>query len=88
MANITALVLFNTQAFFYTEIITSAEIGIDSSDYGSHSCRRGGATAAVAANVDIHLVKRHGNWKSDAVYLYVVDSVKARLSVSGAILAE
>ena len=64
------------------------EIGIDSSDYGSHSCRRGGATAAVAANVDIHLVKRHGNWKSDAVYLYVVDSVKARLSVSGDILAE
>ena len=64
------------------------EIGIDSSDYGSHSCRRGGATAAVAANVDIHLVKRHGNWKSDAVYLYVVDSVKARLSVSDAVLAE
>ena len=64
-----------------------AEIGIDASGYGSHSCRRGGATAAVAANVDLHLVKRHGNWKSDAVYLYVVDSVKARLSVSQAILA-
>ena len=64
-----------------------AEIGIDSSGYGSHSCRRGGATAAVAANIDLHLVKRHGNWKSDAVFLYVVDSVKARLSVSEAILA-
>ena len=25
MANITALVLFNTQAFFYTEIITSED---------------------------------------------------------------
>ncbi len=64
------------------------EIGVDSSNYGSHSCRRGGVTAAVAASVDFHLVKRHGNWKSDAVYLYVVDSVKARLSVSEAILAE
>ena len=64
-----------------------AEIGIDSSGYGSHSCRRGGAAAAVAANVDLHLVKRHGNWKSDAVYLYVVDSVKARLPVSEAILS-
>ena len=64
-----------------------AEIGIDPTGYGSHSCRRGGATAAVAANVDLHLVKRHGNWKSDAVYLYVVDSVKAQLSVSEAILA-
>ena len=65
-----------------------SELGIDSSEYGSHSCRRGGATAAVAANVDLHLVKRHGNWKSDAVYLYVVDSVKARLSVSEAILTK
>ena len=64
-----------------------AELGIDSSGYGSHSCRRGGATAAVAANVDLHLVKRHGHWKSDDVYLYVVDSVRARLSVSEAILA-
>ena len=34
-------------------------------------------TAAAAANVNPHLVKRHGNWKSDAVYLYVVDSVRA-----------
>ena len=64
-----------------------AELGIDSSGYGSHSCRRGGATAAVAANVDLHLVKRHGNWKSDAVFLYVVDSAEARMSVSEAILA-
>ena len=64
-----------------------AELGIDSSGYGSHSCRRGGATVAVAANVDLHLVKRHGNWKSDAVYLYIVDSAEAQMSVSEAILA-
>jgi hypothetical protein len=64
-----------------------AELGIDSSGYGSHSCRRGGATAAVTASVDLHLVKRHGNWKSDAVYLYIVDSAEAQMSVSEAILA-
>ena len=57
-------------------------IGEDPENYGSHSCRRGGATAAVAAGVDIVLVKRHGRWKSDVVYSYVEVSVARKLSVS------
>ena len=31
----------------------------------------GGATAAVAAGVDIVLVKRHGRWKSECFYIYI-----------------
>ncbi len=57
-------------------------IGENPKLFGSHSCRRGGATAAVAAGVDIVLVKRHGRWRSDAVYAYVEDSVERKLSVS------
>ena len=62
-------------------------IGVDPEPYGSHSCRRGGVTAAVAAGVEILLVARHGNWRSDAVFLYVSDSLERKLSVSRAILS-
>ena len=55
--------------------------------YGSHSLRKGGATAASAARVRMHLLKRHGRWKSDAVFIYVVDPLMARLEVSRAILS-
>jgi site-specific recombinase XerD len=58
------------------------EIGVDPDGYGSHSLRRGGATAAVAAGVEVRVLKRHGNWKSDAVYLYIVDSMSQKLTVS------
>lgn len=60
------------------------KIGEDPHLYGSHSCRRGGVTAAVEAEVDMLLIARHGNWKSTAVYLYVADSVDRKLSVSRA----
>ena len=60
-------------------------IGVDSRPYGSHSCRRGGVTAAVAKGVEILLVARHGNWKSSAIFLYVTDSIQRKLSVSKAI---
>ena len=60
--------------------------GYDDEKYGGHSARKGGATAAAAARVQVHLLKRHGRWKSDAVYLYIHDSPTAKLSVSRAIL--
>ena len=41
-------------------------ISIDPEPYGSHSLRRGGVTAAVAAGVDILVLARHGNWRSSA----------------------
>jgi hypothetical protein len=45
----------------------------------------GGVTAAVAAGVEIRLIAKHGNWRSDAIFVYVSDSLKAKLSVSASI---
>ena len=61
-------------------------IGVDPKPYGSHSLRRGGATAAAALQVRMHVLKRHGRWASDAVYLYIQDPSEARVAVSRAIL--
>ena len=57
-------------------------IGVDPAPYGSHSCRRGGATHAAAKGVSERLIKRHGRWKSDCVRLYITDTQFAKLSVS------
>ena len=63
-------------------------IGVDPKPYGSHSLRRGGATAAAALAVRLHILKRHGRWASDAVYLYIQDPGESRVAVSRAILTE
>ena len=46
-------------------------IGLDPAKYGSHSCRRGGATAAAAKGIPMEKLKLHGRWKSDAVWDYI-----------------
>jgi hypothetical protein len=64
-------------------------IGMSAKDvkaYGSHSCRRGGATRASQQNVPVNLLKRHGNWKSDAVFVYIDDSIGQKLAVGAAII--
>ena len=61
-------------------------IGVDPTNYGSHSARRGAVTAALERGISIHVVARHGNWKSTAVYAYVVDSIEKKLKVGKAIL--
>lgn len=63
-------------------------IGIDPKEYGSHSGRRGAMTEAAKKGVDERLMKRHGNWRSDAVRLYIEESVEARLAVSNALLRD
>lgn len=45
-------------------------------NYGSHSCRRGGASAAFRAQMDEVVIKKHGRWKSDCVYLYCEPDLK------------
>jgi integrase len=62
------------------------KINVSSVGFGSHSLRRGGATAAAKAKVQMHVIKRHGRWASDAVYLYIVDGIKEQLGVSAAVL--
>jgi integrase len=62
------------------------KINVKPAGYGSHSLRRGGATAAAKAKVQMHVIKRHGRWASDAVYLYIVDGIEEQLGVSAAVL--
>ena len=61
------------------------EMGLDASKYGSHSCRKEGATAAAEKQINKRLLMRHGNWKSSCIYNYISDSMKDTLSVSLAI---
>lgn len=55
-------------------------------NYGSHSCRRGGASAASRQGVQKRLIKAHGNWKSDIVDIYIEDNIRSKLEVSLAML--
>lgn len=57
-------------------------IGMDPTQYGSHSARIGGTTEASKSGVATLLLKRHGNWKSDVVYDYIRQSAEEQLSVT------
>jgi integrase len=77
-----------TKPLSYTrvrEIILSAleEIGLDKKNFGLHSLRSGGATAATAADINDRILKKHGRWKSDkAKDGYVKENLFEKLSVS------
>ena len=61
-------------------------IGLDKRQYGLHSLRAGGASAAANAGVPDRMFKRHGRWRSEnAKDGYVKDSFTSRLQVSKAI---
>ncbi|XP_052094370.1 integrase/recombinase xerD homolog isoform X2 [Mytilus californianus] len=67
------------------ELLLSAldSLGLDKKQFGLHSLRSGGATAAAEAGIDDRLFKKHGRWKSDkAKDGYVKESILNRLSVS------
>ena len=58
-------------------------LGFSTMDFGVHSLRSGGASAAAQAGVPDRLFKRHGRWRSEtAKDGYVKDSVHSRLRVS------
>ena len=58
-------------------------IGLQKSDFGLHSLRSGGATAAANAGVPDRLFKRHGRWRSEtAKDGYVEDAIDSLLHVS------
>ena len=60
-----------------------ADLGFPPDEFGLHSLRAGGATAAANAKVPNRMFKRHGRWKSEtAKDGYVKDDVKSRLEVS------
>ena len=58
-------------------------LGLDPKQFGLHSLRSGGASAAANAGVPDRLFKRHGRWHSEnAKEGYVKDTMESRLSVS------
>ena len=65
--------------------------GLPSGQYGSHSFRRGGATFALEAGVPLDSIAVMGDWKSDAMYLYLhmplSQRLRAQQSISSYILS-
>ena len=60
-----------------------SDIGLDKSQFGVHSLRAGGATAAASAGIPDRAFKKHGRWKSErAKDGYVKDTESYRLSVT------
>ena len=60
-----------------------ANLGFSPGEFGLHSLRAGGTTAAANAKVPDWMFKRHGRWKSEnAKDGYVKDDVRSRLEVS------
>ena len=58
-------------------------LGFEAKQFGLHSLRSGGATAAAQAGIADRLFKRHGRWRSEAAKdRYVLDSMSALLSIS------
>lgn len=60
-----------------------SQLGFDAKQFGLHSLRAGGATAAANAGVADRLFKRHGRWRSESAKDgYVKDSIPSLMSVS------
>ena len=60
-----------------------ADLGLPPSNFGLHSLRAGGATAAANAKVPDRLFKRYSCWKLETTKDgYVKDHVRSRLEVS------
>jgi integrase len=62
------------------------QIGLDPSEFGTHSMRAGGATTAANRKVNDRLFQRHGRWAtSQSKNRYIRDSLANRLGVSQAL---
>ena len=57
-------------------------LGCDTKAFSLHSLRRGGATAAFRAGVDCVHVQRHGTWKSDVFWQYIVSDAVQKSPVA------
>lgn len=63
-----------------------SQIGLDPSQYSSHSFRRGGATWAFQCGISSDLIQLQGDWKSDAYKLYLQYGLNDKLAVSSKML--
>lgn len=58
-------------------------LGLKKCNFGLHSLRSGGATAAANAGISDRLFKKHGRWKSEnAKDGYIRENIVHQLSVS------
>uniref|UniRef100_A0A7M5TZP9 Uncharacterized protein n=1 Tax=Clytia hemisphaerica TaxID=252671 RepID=A0A7M5TZP9_9CNID len=74
----------SNRIFTYKDFMLSlrnhlSNIGLSSSQYGSHSFRRGGASFALEAGIPLDTIAVMGDWKSDAIYLYLHMPLSQRL---------
>ena len=60
-------------------------VGNSASNYGAHSLRIGGATAALAAGVSPALIRLMGRWSSDIYEIYCRMSKQSALHVGRAL---
>ena len=67
---------------FYMNVIKQlcGLTGLDPSLYSTHSLRRGGASFLRLCGASVEVIKERGDWKSDAVYLYLRSSLAERLT--------
>ena len=66
---------------------TISAIGLDATNFSLHSFRRGGATHAYQSGVPDHLIKLHGDWRSDAYKLYLSLPLATRTHVADVMAA-
>lgn len=71
---------FTYKAFMGSMKQRLIELGVDPALYGTHSFRRGGATFALEAGVPLDTISLLGDWKSDAMYLYLHLPLAQRLA--------
>lgn len=62
-----------------------AELGLDPSNYSTHSLRKAGATIAANENIPKDFIQAHGGWKSDAVNIYIKANETYGKSISASI---
>ena len=56
-------------------------IGLNTSDYNTHSLRRSGATHLLSLGVPFEIIKILGDWKSDCVFKYLKPNAETKLSM-------
>ena len=55
------------------------QIGLDKSDFSSHSLRRGGCSFLASQGASISELKTRGDWRSDCVYEYIKTPLSERI---------
>ena len=71
------LVAANTRSVLNLAVIS---LGLNPRHFTFHSFRPSGASLAFNGNVALENIKQHGNWRSEAVWLYLQNTL-ARASV-------